>query len=205
MGDLNPPKEPGSPDEGGSGSDPKIFYAKVSNSIYGFTTATERDAFVKADEVDAAVYLEDGKILLMEVKNERRRSTARTLLEDATMGQKVALSSLWALVQILGRLLVTGYTALARLPTKAPRVHRPPGSGLLRVAEFVYSKRSYQEVLAPTIWDMQAEHFEALAAGRSIKARWITVRGRWSFLAAASAHGFVSLGKTLHRVWKLVT
>ena len=46
-----------------------------------------------------------------------------------------------------------------------------------RFAEFTATRRYYEEVLEPTLSDMQVECFEALAARRPYKARWVQVRG----------------------------
>lgn len=53
----------------------------------------------------------------------------------------------------------------------------PPGAGAASVLEFLYSRKTYDSVFAPTIADMQHEHFEALAKGRTAKAFWVRVCG----------------------------
>lgn len=84
------------------------------------------------------------------------------------------------------------------------RLHRPPGYGLLWVADFFYSKKSVEECLRPTIQDLQDEYAEALAANRPHKARWVRIRGTWSFACAAGLLTMASIGKQVVKIWKAV-
>ena len=83
-------------------------------------------------------------------------------------------------------------------------LHRPPGYGLLRFADFFYSKKSVEECLRPTIQDLQDEYAEALAAKRPHKARWVRLRGTWSFVCAAGMLTMASIGKQVVKIWKAV-
>jgi hypothetical protein len=49
----------------------------------------------------------------------------------------------------------------------------PPGSKLLTIAEFFYSKKTYTLRFKPIVDDMQQEYFEALYGKRVWKARWM--------------------------------
>lgn len=84
------------------------------------------------------------------------------------------------------------------------RLHRPPGYGLLWFADFFYSKKSVEECLRPTIQDLQDEYAEALAAKRPHKARWVRIRGTWSFACAAGLLTMASIGKQVVKIWKAV-
>lgn len=64
------------------------------------------------------------------------------------------------------------------------KVRRAPGSRLLWVAGLLFS-RSVGEVLEDTVIDMRREYFDALAHGRTGKARWVRIRGTWAFFCAA--------------------
>lgn len=85
--------------------------------------------------------------------------------------------------------------------SKSP-ISRPPGWGLRRFAEFCFSKKTYAQVLEPALSDMQKEHFDALAAGRPLKARMALVRGYWSFWSAVVAQLPLSLARRVYEVWK---
>jgi hypothetical protein len=84
-----------------------------------------------------------------------------------------------------------------------PRLVRPPGAKLLQLAEFLYSRKTFKDVLEPTILDLQDEHAEALSQGRQWKASWVRVRGTWSFFNAAGLFAVVSVGKRLVAMWKI--
>lgn len=80
---------------------------------------------------------------------------------------------------------------------------KPPGYALARLAEFIYSRRTYTQVFLPILSDLQLEYQEALAARRWQKARWVTMRGRWHFIAAALARIPASLTRLVASLWKL--
>jgi len=84
------------------------------------------------------------------------------------------------------------------------RVSAPPGHTLLAIAEFLCSERTFDEILRPTIDDMRREYNQALADDRRAKAKWVRMRGTWSFLAAAGMVAFGSVGKLVVRVWRLI-
>lgn len=109
--------------------------------------------------------------------------------------------------------LLAGIAALAYTPMMILQVVRlvqrlrtpithPPGWNLHRLAELCFSKKTYTKVLEPALSDMQKEHFEALAAGRSWKARMVLVRGYWSFWSAVAAQLPISLARRVYEVWK---
>jgi hypothetical protein len=79
-----------------------------------------------------------------------------------------------------------------------------PGHRLLVVAEFVLTRRSFDRLVLPTIQDMREEYFEALSQNRIWKARWVRVRGTWSFFAALGLDRFFSIVSLCVKVWKSV-
>lgn len=97
-----------------------------------------------------------------------------------------------------------GQAATKRLMRLASRrkVGRPVGSSLHSFAEFVFSKKSYEEIYEPLISDLRFEYCEALAANRRGKARWARVRGYGSFLAAMLAHVPAWGSRLAFRVWR---
>ena len=107
---------------------------------------------------------------------------------------------------LLGRRLrKVGQTATNRLVELASRrkIRRPVGSSLRGVAEFVFSKKSYEQIYDPLISDLRFEYCEALAANRRGKAGWVRVRGYGSFLAAVLTHVATSGGHLVVRVWRM--
>ena len=107
---------------------------------------------------------------------------------------------------LLGRRLrKVGQAATNRLVRLGSRrkVRRPVGSSLRGVAEFVFSKKSCEQVYDPLITDLRFEYCEALAEKRGGKARWVRARGYGSFLAAVLAHVAASGGHLVVRVWRI--
>lgn len=81
---------------------------------------------------------------------------------------------------------------------KTPRLVRlAPGSRLLRLAEFLFSARDYEEFMSQPILDMQEEYAAALARGRRWKARWVRFCGYYAFFKAAGAHSII------RAIWKV--
>lgn len=68
---------------------------------------------------------------------------------------------------------------------------RPPGTDLLKMAEFFCARRTLTGMVMPLMADWRIEYFEALKDGRNLKARWISVRYRWAFVKT------LGLGKVL--------
>ena len=109
-------------------------------------------------------------------------------------------------LDLLGRRLrKVGQTATNRLVrlTSRRKVRWPVGSSLRGVAEFVFSRKSCEQIFDPLISDLRFEYCEALAANRRGKARWVRVRGYASFLAAVLAHVAGSVGDPVVRVWRI--
>jgi hypothetical protein len=104
----------------------------------------------------------------------------------------------------VGRAFAAVVVAFEVATKRESRLHRPPGYGLLWFADFFYSRKSVEECLRPTIQDLQEEYTEALAAKRLHKARWVRIRGTWSFLCAASLLTVASVGKQVVKIWKAV-
>jgi hypothetical protein len=73
----------------------------------------------------------------------------------------------------------------AGAPHRAPRVIRPPGQALHRVAG-LFSKRTRERVLDPIIADMQLEYCEALADERPRRIKlWLVQLRAWVAFAEA--------------------
>ncbi len=79
-----------------------------------------------------------------------------------------------------------------------------PGGRLFQIFGFAASKKSFEAIYVPIIYDMREEYFEALSENRIWKARWVRIRGTWSFVVAIGldrAFAFVSF---FIKAWKSV-
>jgi hypothetical protein len=81
-------------------------------------------------------------------------------------------------------------------------IYRAPGWSLRRLAVFVFSNKVYSLVFKPTLADLEKEYLEALAEERKHKARWVVVRGYWSFWTAFVAQLPISSLRLLIEAWK---
>ncbi len=78
-----------------------------------------------------------------------------------------------------------------------------PGIRIQFVAQQLFSRKTYSEVLEPAIGDFHDEYLGALAVGR-LRAQWVTIRGYWSFWSTVAALAPVSLIKKLTDLWKAI-
>jgi hypothetical protein len=53
---------------------------------------------------------------------------------------------------------------------------------MLPIADFIYSRETFERVFAPLVADLRYEYAEALAKGLHAKARWIEAEYWWAFL-----------------------
>jgi hypothetical protein len=81
---------------------------------------------------------------------------------------------------------------------------RQPGQKLEIMSEFLFSKKFFSNVIFPLISDMREEYFEALSQNRMWKARWVRVRGTWSFFAAIGLDRAFALVSFFIKAWKSV-
>jgi hypothetical protein len=82
-----------------------------------------------------------------------------------------------------------------------PREQRVPGRNLRRIAKLFFSAKSYSTVLEPTLSDLAEEHALAVAEQRPWRARYIRLRGCWSFWAAVATHLVAALGRQFSKLW----
>lgn len=59
----------------------------------------------------------------------------------------------------------------------APQLDLPPGTHLASILRRLLPHHVYRKWILVAISEMQAEYFEALAAGQPRRARWIVLRG----------------------------
>ena len=88
--------------------------------------------------------------------------------------------------------------------TTTHKIIPAPGFGLLRIAKFVFSKKAREQVFVPIICDMQVEHINALEEGNLLKARWVVIRGQFSFWNKVVCFAPVSLLRQCTDIWKSI-
>jgi hypothetical protein len=88
--------------------------------------------------------------------------------------------------------------------TGAHRLHSAPGSTLHRLAAWFFSSPTLTTVLEPVLSDMQVEIFEALAAKQPGKARWVQIRGYWTFWHHVVLLILTSVGRLLLALWNSI-
>jgi hypothetical protein len=81
-------------------------------------------------------------------------------------------------------------------------VRGAPGARLLAIVDFLFPPVSVELTFKPLIADLRIEYFEALAKGRTMKARWIRVRYFFSFLLAMGLNKVFSFITDLKSVLK---
>ncbi len=90
-------------------------------------------------------------------------------------------------------------------PPRAVSVVRPPGSGLMRILPYLFSKKTIEYVFLQGIADMREEYFAALAVKTPWLARATYVRWCIGVVATVASHWGVSLAKKVHQIWKLTS
>lgn len=80
----------------------------------------------------------------------------------------------------------------------------PPGSRLRVFAEFIFSRRTYEQTFEPTLRDLLDEYLQALNERKPWKARWVRLRGYWSFWSAFIAQIPITALKTIYQIWKAI-
>jgi hypothetical protein len=79
-----------------------------------------------------------------------------------------------------------------------------PGGKLRKWAEFFFSRNVYEQVFEPTLRDLFDEYCDALNSHRPRKARWVRIRGYWSFWTAVVAQTPISIVKKVYQIWKAI-
>jgi len=82
-------------------------------------------------------------------------------------------------------------------------IHPAPGWRLHRLAAWIFSRRTFEEILEPVLSDLQEEFFEALSQGARRKAQWVRVRGYCNFWINVVLMVPVTVTRTLVALWKM--
>jgi hypothetical protein len=80
---------------------------------------------------------------------------------------------------------------------KSTRLKKPPGTLLLRITDFFFSKKTVTLTFKPLVADWQTEYFDSLQEKRYWKSRWISARYYWAF---AKACGLSRISDALKRI-----
>lgn len=96
------------------------------------------------------------------------------------------------------------FSALFKKEGYKSKIVSPPGFGLLRFSEAVFSRKTFEEVFQPVISDMQTEYYDALEKGSLRKAKWILVRGNVSFWNAFISILPIALLRRCTEIWKTI-
>ncbi len=97
----------------------------------------------------------------------------------------------------VGLLTLVIFLSLAITARMQARVLIHPDGKHQRFAAAFFSQKTNKHVLEPVLRDLRDEYMEALAEGRLWKARWVRIRGTWSFWAAVVTQFPTSLLKWL--------
>ena len=91
---------------------------------------------------------------------------------------------------------------IKNLPVKS--LCSPPGHSLVRLLQFVYTKRCYELYFVQTVADMRDEYFDALASNKKWTARWRRIQIYPSVGMIIVAWAGTSVVKKLSQIWKLL-
>jgi hypothetical protein len=79
-----------------------------------------------------------------------------------------------------------------------------PGNWMLSWSETFFSRKFFKKVCLSSINDMREEYFEALSQNRIWKARWVRIRGTYSFFAAIGLDRAFTFVSFFIKAWKSV-
>lgn len=79
----------------------------------------------------------------------------------------------------------------------------PPGSKIISVIKFIYSRKTIERIFTPILSDWLEEYFKALHEKAHWKARWINMRYRLTFLGTMLAHAVSTVGRKVRNIWQL--
>jgi hypothetical protein len=100
----------------------------------------------------------------------------------------------------LVKLIEVKWSEVARKPAKA--ITSPPGSLVLKVTDFLCTKKVYERVFLQAVLDMREEYNEALFSGRKEKARWVLIRSYLSLAWTVALQVFTGiLDKIIKTLW----
>ena len=170
------------------------FKRDIRNALKHQVSAVEQWDLVAAGELNRPVEEMLASFRTAVARMEKDSMAAHLLLTNETLrnlGQELGeqgldldldvvvaeLSPTTTLTQSAGRLNRTTERGGAR-------IYKPPGSLLRSIADFFFSKKTFEAVFEQTVADLQLEYIEALSHRRRWKALWVWMRGVYTFWAA---------------------
>jgi len=100
-------------------------------------------------------------------------------------------------------LVVSIISLIVLLADQHEKIARPPGIFILRIINFIYSKKVAERIFEPILADMQEEYFEALSNSLKLKAKWIHLRSIFSIFIAIASQLSISVVKLFITIWKI--
>jgi hypothetical protein len=125
-----------------------------------------------------------------------------TLNRSEFTANMIVIISMIVAVIIYSSLIIVSYKLRIRSLSSIRGIKKAPGQVLLSFVDFLFSPKTVKHTFKPLIADWRYEYFEALKQGRSWKARWISVRYRFSFINAMTLSKVFSLLKQIKSVSK---
>ncbi|HVG18120.1 MAG TPA: hypothetical protein VNI02_03640 [Blastocatellia bacterium] len=107
----------------------------------------------------------------------------------------VIYSSIWIIIRLID-------TQTLKAQNSKCQLVNAPGARLLALTDFLFSQATVENTFKPIIADWRYEYFEALKQNRKWKARWISVRYRFSFINTMTLSKVFSLLKQIKSVTK---
>lgn len=118
------------------------------------------------------------------------------------IGDKHTRATYLYLRKVYGVQILRGVMRKLEVRRSSGIVCQPPGFRLRKGAEFLFSLKTYQQVLEPILRDLMDEYCEALKEGSTWKSRWVRIRGYFSFGSAVFAQFPISTVKMVYKIWK---
>ncbi|HEX2077853.1 MAG TPA: hypothetical protein VHG08_09095 [Longimicrobium sp.] len=185
----------------------RLREVEVRSPVHGMRAGDPRIAAVERVRSDAMA-----RAVVLEVEFLRRQH-AEAFRQKATLERQLAAEFEQEALDLVGKPVTIEHpTRLEEAAIDDPHreaqnlssIRPAPGHHLLVIAEFLFSRAAFEQVLHPTIQDMREEYNAALAEGRSGKARLVRFRGTWAFLKAAGLLKLLGFVKSVGRMWSAI-
>jgi hypothetical protein len=131
---------------------------------------------------------------------DRREHRIVSYAYSPSLSRRVKLVAL-AAFRVTARMGRDTRIALFRRRQTERTIKAPPGHWMTSFSEFFFSKKTCELVLNLVVADMRYEYFDALSNGRTAKARWIIVRGHFSYVLAVGTTAVGKLFRALVGDW----
>ena len=109
----------------------------------------------------------------------------------------------WASIQAVLLLVMELVPACIAGWVYQPTLSSFPGWRLQRLAQWIFSRRTCEQVLEPVLSDIHEEFIRANAEGRPVKARWVQLRGYACFWSHVALQIPFDLARIVGALWRL--